>query len=197
MLSKNSGLIPGLLAVVLLSVVGLVVINLANTSRSTLENYGPLPAFSFVGHNGESFGTREMNGKITIVNFFFTSCQGPCPMMNSRVAELYKKYITTDKVHFASISVDPANDSLLVLREYAGRFGVMDDRWIFVRGEMDQVSELAEKGFMLGGELPALHSTKLILIDAAGNIRGYFDSLDDQSLNLLTTQVRQLLKELS
>ena len=194
---SNRGLIYGLAAMILLAVIGLVVIDLANISRGTIEDYGSLPEFSFTGHHGEPFGSQEMKGKISIVNFFFTRCQGPCPMMNSRVSGLYQKYITSDRVQFVSISVDPANDSLAVLQEYAARFGVIDDRWIFVRGEREEVAELSEKGFMLGGELPSLHSTKLILVDGQGHIRGYFDSMDEDSLNLLTTQVRELLRELS
>jgi len=195
--TSNRGLIYGLAAIILLAVIGLVVIDLANISRSTIENYGSLPEFSFISHHGEPFGSEEMKGKISIVNFFFTRCQGPCPMMNAQVARLYQKYITTDRVRFVSISVDPANDSLAILQEYATRFGVIDNRWLFVRGEREEVSELSEKGFMLGGELPSLHSTKLILVDASGNIRGYFDSMDEDSLNLLTTQVKELLRELS
>ena len=69
----------------------------------------------------------------------------------------------------------------------------MDDRWLFLRGELDEVQTLTEKGFKLAGDLPNLHSTKLILVDRQGNIRGYYDSYDDDSLNLLTTHVRALL----
>ena len=134
-----------------------------------------------------------MKRKINIVNFFFTTCKGPCPIMNARVAELYKKYSTTDKVRFVSISVDPKRDSLAVLRQYADDFGVTDDRWLFLRGELDDVHRVSEEGFMLAGDLPTIHSTKLILVDDNQNIRGYYDSFDEESLRLLTVHVRELL----
>jgi protein SCO1/2 len=115
--------------------------------------------------------------------------------MNSKVAELYKKYSTTDKVQFVSISVDPQNDSLHVLKKYAQRFGAVDRRWLFLRGELDQVQELTEQGFLLAGELPNLHSTKLVLVDQSGFIRGYYSCYDEEDLKLLTIHVKELLRK--
>jgi protein SCO1/2 len=180
-----------------LSVISLIVIDMAHKSRSDLPALGQVPDFNFVERNGLTFGKDNMKGKINIVNFFFTNCQGPCPIMNARVAELYKKYATTDKVRFISISVDPKRDSLAVLRKYANDFGVTDERWLFLRGELDEVQRLSEQGFKLGGELPTIHSTKLILVDPDGNIRGYYDSFDEESLRLLTTHVKALLSDYS
>jgi len=197
MYHKNRDLFIGLTSIVILAVVGLLVINMANTSRDQVVILDPVPDFSFIEKNGESFGLDNMKTKISIVNFFFTSCQGPCPYMNSRVAELYKKYSTTDQVQFVSISVDPETDSLHVLEKYAKDFGVTDDRWLFLRGEIDEVQQLTEKGFKLAGELPNLHSTKLILVDSLGRIRGYYDVYNEESLNLLTEHVRTLLHQIT
>ena len=113
--------------------------------------------------------------------------------MNARVAELYQKYSTTDKVRFVSISVDPVRDSLAVLRKYANDYGVTDDRWLFLRGELDEVHRVSEQGFMLAGDFPTIHSTKLVLVDKDSRIRGYYDSFDEESLRLLTVHVRELL----
>jgi protein SCO1/2 len=197
---KSSGiyrsLLTGIGAALLLAILGLIVIELAQQSRQELDEFGEVPDFSFVNQSGDRFGLPEMLGKINIVNFFFTSCQGPCPYMNSKVAELYQKYSTTDMVRFVSISVDPETDSLEVLRNYAARFGVTDDRWQFLRGPIDEVQNLTESGFHLAGELPNLHSTKLILVDSKGVIRGYYDSFDEHSLDLLTIHTKALLREL-
>jgi protein SCO1/2 len=190
---KIKGLFFSLIILFLLSVLALIVINLANKSREHLVILGEVPAFNFVERSGVSFGDENMKGKINIVNFFFTTCKGPCPIMNARVAELYKKYSTTDNVRFVSISVDPKRDSLAVLRQYADEFGVTDDRWLFLRGDLDEVHRVSEKGFMLAGDLPTIHSTKLILVDENRKIRGYYDSFDEESLRLLTVHVRELL----
>jgi protein SCO1/2 len=186
-------IILSLTTVFLMAVIALVVIYMANRSRSEMPVLGTVPAFSFTERNGLAFGTEEMKGKINIVNFFFTSCKGPCPIMNTRVSELYKKYATSDQVQFVSISVDPDRDSLKVLQEYATSYGVTDNRWLFIRAPIEEVHRVSEKGFMLAGELPTIHSTKLILVDRDLNIRGYYDSFEDEHLRLLTTHVRELL----
>jgi protein SCO1/2 len=189
------GLFVGFVILFLLSVLALVVIDLANQSRSDLPILGDVPDFIFKERSGVAFGSENMKGKINIVNFFFTTCRGPCPIMNARVAELYKKYSTTDKVRFISISVDPKRDSLAVLRKYADDFGVTDERWLFLRGDLEEVHRVSEQGFMLAGDLPTIHSTKLVLVDKDNKIRGYYDSFDEESLKLLTVHVRELLYE--
>lgn len=194
-LFKFKGLILGIFGVFFLAVLALLVIEISNRSRAQIAVLKEVPPFEFTERDGTSFGKQEMMGKINIVNFFFTSCQGPCPFMNSKVAELYKKYSTTDKVQFISISVDPQRDSLNVLKKYAQKFGAVDRRWLFLRGDLKQVQELTEKGFLLGGELPNLHSTKLVLVDQAGFIRGYYSCYDEESLKLLTVHVRELLRK--
>ncbi len=115
------GLLFGVSGAFILALIGLLVIEMAVESRRTLDELGMVPEFSFVDQNGKLFGQAQMLGKINIVNFFFTSCQGPCPFMNAKVAELYQKYSTTDMVRFISVSVDPETDSLNVLRDYAGQ----------------------------------------------------------------------------
>ena len=187
------GLFASIVVLFLLAVLALVVIDLANQSRSDLPVFGNVPHFNFVERNGIAFGNENMKGKISIVNFFFTTCRGPCPIMNARVATLYKKYVTSDKVRFISISVDPKRDSLSVLKQYANDFGVTDDRWLFLRGDLEEVHRVSEEGFMLAGDLPTIHSTKLVLVDETNKIRGYYDSFDEESLRLLTVHVRELL----
>jgi protein SCO1/2 len=190
---KLRGLFITIIILLILSILALIVIDMANTSRRDLPILGTAPEFQFTERSGEAFDNNNMQGKIHIVNFFFTTCVGPCPIMNARVAELYQKYSTTDQVRFVSISVDPKRDSLSVLQKYAEDMGVVDGRWLFLRGEIEEVHRVSEEGFMLAGELPTIHSTKLILVDKNKNIRGYYDSFDEENLRLLTTHVRELL----
>jgi protein SCO1/2 len=72
---------------------------------------------------------------------------------------------------------------------------VTDNRWLFLRGELEEVHRVSEQGFKLAGDLPTIHSTKLVLIDKDQKIRGYYDSFDEESLRLLTVHVRELLYE--
>ncbi|MGD9900108.1 MAG: SCO family protein [Calditrichaceae bacterium] len=180
----------------ILLVMAFFVISKADQSRGDLQKLYQLPDFTFTERDGEPFGLADMTGKVSIVDFIFTNCPGPCPMMSSKMAELYETYAGSGKVQFVSISVDPARDTLDALREYALGYGVSDNRWVFLRAPIDSVIKLYESGFKLGGLLPAEHSTKFILVDEEGVIRGYYSSDDDISLNIMKTHIRELVLRL-
>jgi len=179
---------------IILAIVAAVVIQRAHHSRADLPVYGTVPDFTYVNQDGQPFDQSDLQGKVTVLEFFFTSCQGPCPVMNMRMAELYKQYQSTDAVQFVSISVDPARDSLTALKAYSHRYGVTDHRWNFLRGPLQDVEDLSVKGFKLGGNFPAGHSTRFVLIDGDGRIRGYYRSLDQASLGVLQDHIRLLAR---
>ncbi len=167
----------------------------AQASRSELEVLGAVPPFELTERSGLSFGSDDLKGKINVVDFIFTSCQGPCPVMADHMSTLYQAFAGSNKVQFVSISVDPARDRLSVLQEYAQRQGVTDSRWVFLRGENDAIRWLSEAGFKLAADdLPALHSTKFVLVDDKGEIRGYYSGTDMASVNVLKTHIRELVQ---
>lgn len=184
--------------VLVLGITATFVIIEARSSRShDLPVLGAVPEFQLVERSGLSFGSEKLQGKISVVDFFFTSCQGPCPVMSGNMADLYKAFAGSDKVQFVSISVDPARDRLQALQEYARRQGVTDNRWVFLRGNIDTIRWLSEEGFMLAAEdLPAMHSTKFALVDNRGQIRGYYSGTDKASMHVLKTHIRDLAQSM-
>jgi cytochrome c oxidase assembly protein subunit 15 len=179
------------ITVVLMGIGAQSVIGVAEKSREVPVLYD-LPEFTFVDQDGAPFSLEQMKGKISIVDFFFTSCRGPCPVMVVRFGELYKEFAHSEDIRLVSITVDPDVDSLPRLREYAATHGVTDNRWIFVRGEMADVRKLCADGFKVSDDLPGMHSTKFVLVDAAGKIRGYYDYDDQAALDRLRRDVATL-----
>jgi protein SCO1/2 len=165
-------------------------------SRAKLAIYGQVPDFTFIKQDGQPFGFKEMLGKVNVVDFIFTSCRDECPVMTSKMAELYNIFDNIDDVHFLSISVDPARDSLSILQKYAADNGVIDERWTFLWHPADDIVWLSEKGFLLAAkDLPENHSNRFILVDQIGQIRGYYDFADSASMARLMGDIRQLLKK--
>jgi protein SCO1/2 len=117
--------------------------------------------------------------------------------MSAAMAQLYQQYAGSEKVRFVSVSVDPDYDSVTVLRKYAADHGVTDDRWVFLRGSIEEVRRISEENFMLDAQdLPGGHSTRFVLVDDKAQIRGYYDSFDDASLTVLKSHIRELAKKL-
>ncbi len=193
--TRPAGMLASIVAGALFAVVSaVVVVGRAETSRAEMPVLWMVPPFSFVERSGEPFTEAGFYGKISIVDFFFTSCHGPCPVMGANLAQLYRTYAHSDKVQIVSFTVDPVADSLPVLQDYAVRFGVNDRRWLFVRGDTGSVSRLCEEGFKVSGDLPGNHSTRFILVDANGNVRGLYPYDSEGSLALLQEHIRELAR---
>ena len=156
-----------------------------------------VPDFIFYDQEGQLFNKKRLVNKITVLDFMFTSCTGPCPLMTSNMATLYQEFRNVMEVQFVSVTVDPFIDSESKLKEYADFVGVDDDRWQFIRSDIESTKVLKQNGFMLyAGELPQGHAIKFILIDEEGNIRKYFDGTDEASQAVLRKDITNLVKEL-
>ena len=191
----NKYIYIGISTVVFLALGASWTIKKAGLSHS-LKSIKQVPNFSLINQNGDSFTEKKLKNKISIVDFIFTKCPGPCPIMSNNMSELYKSYASVNQVQFISITVDPDNDNTSKLKKYAKSYGVYDKRWQFLTSDIKKIKTLKQEGFMLyAGELPQAHAIKFILIDEKGNIRQYYDGTDDASMAVLRKDINLLLKE--
>jgi protein SCO1 len=169
-------------------------------ARRAIGHYGTVPAFQLTNQNNQPFGTEQLSGKIWIVDFIFSTCPGPCPMMSSRMSELQKPLQNSD-VHLVSVSVDPEKDTPEVLRGYAEKLGAQPGRWEFLTGPKAAIYDLSRSGFKLpvseDSDTPGVpaHSTRAVLVDRRGSIRGYYDVTAPDTLTKLVADTNQLLRE--
>ena len=184
------------LCVLLMGIGASWVINTANESHD-MPIIKKVPNFNFINQNGESFSDNHLKGKITVLDFFFTNCPGPCPIMTYNMKSLYDDFSKSKEVQFISITVDPKNDTVEVLKNYAKINGINDERWQLLTSDLNNIKSLKREGFMLfADELPQGHAIKFILIDDDQNIRKYFDGTDEASLAILKKDISNLVKEL-
>jgi protein SCO1 len=145
-----------------------------------------LPQFVLTERSGQPFDSSTMKGKVWVADFFFASCPGVCLDMTQRISYIKNATLDLPDARFLSISTDE-KDTPEVLRGYAERHKA-GDRWFFVTGEKAKVFQLSVDGFKLAladaeGVSVAekfIHSTKLVLIDRQGWIRGYYDGIGEK-----------------
>ncbi len=188
-----------------LPVVGVLALAVLWPKSSPLPKLYGIPAFSLVERSGEGLGPDALRGKIWIADFVFTTCPGPCLMMTQRMAELQRRLGASEDVRLVSFTVDPEHDSPEVLRAYAERHGALAGRWLFLTGARAAIYDLAEKGFKVtttdmgdgaaGPDGRYLHSTKLVLVDGDGFVRGYFDGVDPAAVEKVMGAIRALRRE--
>lgn len=158
-----------------------------------------VPAVTLISDAGTPVGLAELRGKVAIYDFVFTHCAATCPMQ-TRAMQALTRQLNSPHLRFVSISVDPTRDTPEVLAAYAKQFRT-DDRWLFLTGDRDRILELSVKGFKLAAETPPagseafLHSTKFVVVDANGMIRGYYDSASSREMGRLVRDVRALLSK--
>ncbi|MES2571735.1 MAG: SCO family protein [Verrucomicrobiota bacterium] len=173
----------------------------APVPAAALQRYWQVPDFSLTERTGQTVTAADLRGKVWIADFFYTTCPGPCPMMTSRLSEIHKATGSEKELSLVSISTDPAKDTPEVLKQYAERFGA-DERWLFLTGQKEAIFQLANKGFKLsvtdeGGteREPVTHSTKLVLVDRNGMVRGFYDAQAAYEIKQLIGDAERLLKE--
>ncbi len=170
----------------------------ARLARHELPKDGIVPAFQLIDQNGASYGSHELLGQIWIADFVYSTCPGPCPMISSRMGELQKPLRDTD-VKLVSFSVDPQHDTPAVLREYAAKLNAEPARWHFLTGDKNTIYRLSRDGFKLataeGGAAGPIHSTRMVLVDRSGMIRGYYDATDADAVTRLLADTNHLLRE--
>ena len=168
--------------------------------QRTVSSYGPVPGFQISNQNGQPFGSAQLAGKIWIADFIYTTCPGPCPMISSRMSELQKPLEKTD-VRLVSFSVDPQKDTPEVLRRYAEKLQAEPGRWDFLTGPKSAIYKISHDGFKLavsdGSDVQGIpvHSTRMVLVDRHGQIRGYYDATEPEAITKLLADTNHLLRE--
>lgn len=181
-----------------------------------------VPSFSFVDQNGKKTTNADYDGKVYVVEFFFTTCPTICPRMNSNLVQIQNSFKDNENFGIASFSINPEHDTIEVLKQYAEAYGVENPNWHLMTGEEAQIYKIANEGFNLytakdqeaqGG---FEHSGNFALIDKNGYIRSRTDAsgnpiiyyngmisetekMDDEGqqeqISILKEDIAKLLKE--
>lgn len=167
---------------------------------SRLAPIAKVPEFELTDQAGKPFGLEDLRGKIWVADFIFTRCQGPCPVISSRMAELNRKIARAGRnVALVSFSVDPEFDRPEVLADYSAKLGADPSRWKFLTGGREEIEAIVGKGLLqpLTREPDGtpVHSAWIVLVDGEGQLRGYQDGLDPESVQKLLMDIGDLLRE--
>lgn len=165
------------------------------------EDFHRIPDFSLVNQRGETISKNDVLGKISVVDFFFTSCPGICPKMTGNMAIVQQEFLESEDVILMSHSVTPEYDSVPVLREYADLKGVQDERWHLLTGDREVIYDLGRNQYFIEEDLGVqkgtdgfIHTENFILVDQQGYIRGIYNGLNKTSVNQLIDDIRELQK---
>ena len=181
----------------------MVSFQLVDSTVQHVRRFHKIKDFSLVNQNGEKVTNENYRDKIYIADFFFTTCQGICPIMKENMIILQDEYKDDDQVYLLSHTVTPEIDTKEVLKKYSLEKGVIDSKWNLVTGDKKQIYNLARKSYLVAEDIEEselfemIHTENFVLVDPERRIRGFYDGTDQESMNALIYDIKVLKKEIS
>lgn len=154
--------------------------------------FGEIPRFDLTSQRGVQFDSAGLNGHVWVADFIFTNCESSCPRMSSKMHQL--QGATGPDIRLVSFSVDPERDTPQALTEYGKKYSADSSRWTFLTGDAKVLEMLDHDAFKLGS-LNMDHSTRFVLVDKKGQIRGYYGLFDGDPVSKLAKDAARLEAE--
>jgi len=159
--------------------------------------------FEFIDTEGKAVKKADLLGKPWIVCFVFTHCAATCPMVTGSMRELQDRLKDCD-FRLVTLTVDPERDTPEVLKGYGESRGADFSKWMFLGGDKIATYKLIHGSFKMpvqetvgkdrqpGYEF--IHSNNIMLVDAAGVVRGKFDATKGEAMSSLRREIQKLAK---
>lgn len=157
--------------------------------------------FTLTNQLNKQVSLSDLDGKIIVADFFFTSCPSICPTLTRNLKRLQDAFNKTDTVvRFLSFSVDPIRDSAERLNKYAQKYGINSDTWWLLTGDKDEIYDIAKKEFKANiadtrVDTNFIHTEYFFILDKDRVVRGWYNGLDSLHLNKLADDVVLLMLE--
>jgi len=156
--------------------------------------------FTLTDRTGRTVTRSDLDGKLLVVDFLFTSCSLTCPAVNSQMARIQQLTTNQSDVKLVSLTVDPRDDTPAVLEKYGERFDADTNRWLFLTGDKIQLYELIGTSFLASDTNDAFsympgdfsHTERIAVVDSQGRLRGYFDGLNQNSATAVVNEIQKL-----
>lgn len=152
--------------------------------------------FSFKNQNNKTVTQKDIEGKIHVANFFFTSCGSICPIMTNNLKKIDSTFRDDKNIALLSYSVTPWIDSVTVLKAYAQRNAITNKNWHLLTGSKAEIYKLARQSYYAEEDLGFtkdstnfLHTEHFLLIDKNKRIRGIYNGT-------LALETEQLIKDI-
>ncbi|MCB0478174.1 MAG: SCO family protein [Crocinitomicaceae bacterium] len=158
--------------------------------------------FAFLDQEGDTITKKDVEGKIYVADYFFTTCPTICPKMTAQLERVQEKYKDDPEILILSHTVHPENDTVEVMARYAQRHGAIPKKWYFLTGEKEELYRLARQSYFVlkpaevgepgdaGSDF--IHTNNFVLIDQKGRIRGYYDGTSPTEVDKLMEDIQKL-----
>ncbi len=202
-MSKKSIFYIGFFAILIVSFFFVITRLIPDFGKSKFEPIGKLLPFSFSDQDRNRVTEKNVEGKVFVAEYFFTTCKSICPRMNNNLKEVYERFKNEKDFLILSHTCDPETDSAARLKRYSDSLGVSNQRWIFLTGRKDSLYNMARYCYKIDdpnnnlGNIKEdfLHSQFMALVDKKGRVKRIYDGIKPSEINDMMEDIEKLLKE--
>ena len=163
--------------------------------------------FSFTDQDGKALTDHQVEGKVYVTEYFFTTCKGICPIMNAKMKNIYELFKKEPDFEIVSHTCMPETDSVPLLKAYEQHMlqGETNRSWHFVTGSKDSLYKMARQSYLLDNDKnnninikdQFIHTQFFALVDKQKRVRGVYDALKTDEIEKLIIDIKDLLREKS
>lgn len=160
-------------------------------------------SFEFKNQENKTITDKDVDDKVYVAEYFFTTCGTICPQMNVQMQRVQEAFKDEKKFNILSFTVNPDTDDVEQMNNYANAHGANPKQWWFLTGSKEKLYELARKSFFVLKPAEAknlgdvgsdfIHTNNFVLVDQQGRIRGYYDGTSVEEVDQLIHDIDQLL----
>ena len=157
--------------------------------------------FAFINQDGKIVTDKDVEGKVYVAEYFFTTCRGICPRLNTNMKKVYERFKDEKDFVILSHTSDPETDSAQQLKKYADSLGVNTSKWMFLTGRKDSLYTMARISYTIDD--PAnnlrnidddfLHTQYLALVNRQGEVKKIYDGLKDSEIRAMIKEIEKTL----
>lgn len=204
---KKKLLIFSLFFVVLLTAFYFFLFSGTNYYKSKLPILSYVQDFQFVSQDDKPVNQHNVEGKVYVTDYFFTTCKGICPKMNANMKNVYDKFKNESDFAVVSHTSMPETDSVPLMKKYEekmiGTNPQYPAKWYFVTGSKDSLYKMARVSYLLDNDKNNsinikdhfIHTQFFALVDKSMRVRGIYDGLKPDEIDRLEQDIARLLKE--
>jgi len=172
-------------------------------ATSRMPPIGYVQPFRFITQDGEQFTDKDVSGKVFVAEYFFTTCKGICPRLNTNMRVIYDRFKNEKDFLILSHTCNPETDSASRLKEYADSMKVSTNRWIFLTGRKDSLYYQARLSYHIDDpknnlrsiDEDFLHTQFFALVDKKGEVKKIYDGLKQSEVEEMISDIEKLLKK--
>lgn len=160
--------------------------------------------FAFPDQDGKIITNKDVEGKVYVATFFFTTCTSVCPRLNNNLKPVYTEFNNEADFKILSFTCDPSTDSVAKLKWYADSILKIDaSKWVLLTGNKDSLYSMARHSYMIDdpknevqeGETDFLHTQLIALVNKNGEVVKIYDGLKPSEIQQMQVEIKKLLKE--